>query len=261
MKTEDSSRVIRLGRIWLFVVLLAVLAVGISSVSAFAGSADEVRTLKELDQSEGLGEAIAGMPVLDHFGRQEVPLEGPEWVKTRWTGELGGSWRAPWHGYGATLSHHAGTFWRPTRFSGAYEPVAVAATLGTGPIYERWPNEYLSLWLNMPRPGKVRSGYEVRFRGANRSASDYTVELSKWISGQRTVLARRHGVSLPVDSTFAVSDTLGMLEVWTGEEKLAPILSGIDLTFKGGYAGIEANRGEGTAYNFRAGNVTGETSR
>jgi hypothetical protein len=113
----------------------------------------------------------------------------------------------------------------------------------------------------MPRPGKVRSGYEVRFRGAKRSSSDYTVELSKWTSGHRTVLAKRHGISLPVDSTFALSDTLGLLEVWTGTTKLTPILSGIDLTFRGGYAGIEANRGEGTAYNFRAGNVTGEISR
>jgi len=207
-----------------------------------------------------LGEAIPHMFILDAFGRQELPLATSKWSKTSWTDEIGSSWRGKWHGYGATLSHRAGAYWNHATFSDADGPVAVAATLGTGPIYERWSNEYLSLWLDMPNPGRARSGYEVRFRGANHTSTAYKVELSKWASGHRTVLAKRKRVSLPVNTKFALSETGGSLVVWTGAKTLTPILSAADSTYSGGYAGIEANRGEGTAYNFRAGNVTDDAA-
>jgi hypothetical protein len=110
----------------------------------------------------------------------------------------------------------------------------------------------------MPNPHRVRSGYEVRFSGAKHTSTAYKVDLSKWVSGRRTVLAKRRRVSLPVNTKFALSETGGSLVVWTGGNRLTPILSAADSTYSGGYAGIEANRGEGTAYNFRAGNVTEE---
>jgi hypothetical protein len=110
----------------------------------------------------------------------------------------------------------------------------------------------------MPHPRRIRSGYEVRFRGAKRRSSNYKVELSKWTAGSRTVLARTKRVSLPVNTKFALSESGGSLVVWTGRSVLAPILSATDSTYSSGYVGIEANRGEGTAYNFRGGNVTDE---
>jgi hypothetical protein len=199
--------------------------------------------------------AIPRIPVLDGFERQEVPLANGKWAKTGWTTEIGGSWRARWHGYGATLSHHAGAYWNQGTFSDANGPVAVASTLGTGPIKEAWSNEFLSLWLDMPNPGRVRSGYEARFSGAHRKFNDYTVEISRWVSGHRAVLAKRRKVSLPVNAMFALSETAGNLVLWTGISTLTPILSTTDSTYSSGYVGIEANRGEGTAYKFRAGNV------
>jgi len=208
--------------------------------------------------TENLGKAIPRIPVLDALGRQEVPLASGKWTKTSWTTEIGGSWRAPWHGYGATLSHRAGAFWNHGAFSDSNGPVAVAATLGSGPTKEVWSNEFLSLWLDITNPGRTRSGYEVRFKGADHKFNDYTVELSRWVSGHRTVLAKRRKVSLPVNTTFALSETAGSLVVWTGTSTLTPILSTTDSTYGGGYVGIEANRGEGTAYNFRAGNVAEE---
>ncbi|MGZ5944879.1 MAG: hypothetical protein ACXWN8_21015, partial [Isosphaeraceae bacterium] len=83
------------------------------------------------------------------------------------------------------------------------------------------------------------------------------VELSRWVSGSRLVLAERRKVSLPVNTTFALSETTGSLILWIGTSMgtLTPILSTTDSTYSSGYVGIEANRGEGTAYNFRAGNV------
>jgi hypothetical protein len=198
------------------------------------------------------------MPIRDAFGRREVPLANGKWAGTAWTTEIGGSWRAPWHGYGATLSHHAGAYWNHGPLSDLNGAVAVAATLGSGPNKEAWSNEFLSLWLDMPQPGKTRSGYEVRFRGAHHKFTDYTVELSLWVSGHRTVLAKRRRVSLPVNTTFALSEAAGSLVVWTGTNTLAPIMSTTDAAYGAGYVGIEANRGEGTAYNLRAGNAREE---
>jgi hypothetical protein len=185
-----------------------------------------------------------------------LPLENGKWSQARWTDEVGSSWRGKWHGYGATLSNRAGAFWNRGAFSDSAGPVVAAATLGTGPTYERWSNEYLSLWIDMPNPSKVRSGYEVRFRGAKRKSTAYTVELSRWVGGHRTVLKRRGKVSLPVNANFALSETAGSLVVWTGKSTVEPLLVATDHTYSGGYVGIEANRGEGTAYDFRAGNVT-----
>ena len=203
-----------------------------------------------------LGSGILGVPILDDFDRKELPIANGKWAKTGWTEEIGSSWRRKWHGYGATLGNRSGAYWKGAVFSDSNGPVVTVATLGTGPIYERWPNEYLSLWLDMPDPNKVRrAGYEVRFKGARRTDSAYAVELSKWVSGTRTVLAKAEGVSLPVDTKFALSETRGSLAVWVGNSKLTRILSATDSAYRGGYVGIEANRGEGTAYNFRAGNV------
>lgn len=203
-----------------------------------------------------LGKAIPHLPILDRFDRSELPLEDGRWTQTRWTDEVGSSWRDPWHGFGATLSNLAGAFWNGSTFRDSGGPVAAAATLGTPPNYERWPNEYLSLWIDMPNPRRARSGYEVRFRGAKRKTNAYTVELSRWIGGHRKVLKKRRKVSLPANSNFAVSKTAGSLVVWTGRSTVEPLLVATDHTYSGGYVGIEANRGEGTAYDFRAGNVT-----
>ncbi len=257
----SSSKPIRVGRVPLWAVPLAALCLGISSVPVSASTADEIETLPlqgSLNRSEGLrslGKAILGVPILDGFGREELPLENGRWSRTRWTEEVGSSWRGKWHGYGANLSHLAGAYWNGAIYNDSDGPIVVAANLGTGPVYERWSNEYLSLWLDMPNPGRVRSGYEVRFRGANRTFADYKVELSKWASGHRTVLAKAKRISLPENTTFALSEAGGNLVVWTGTNALTPILSATDSTYGSGYTGIEANRGEGTAYSFRAGNV------
>jgi phosphodiesterase/alkaline phosphatase D-like protein len=106
----------------------------------------------------------------------------------------------------------------------------------------------------MPSPGSERSGYEARFTGVNGSASNYKVELSKWASGTRTVLATKEGFSLPVGTTMALTEAGGSLVLWTGTSSLSTVLSASDSTYSSGYAGVEANKGAGTEYNFRAGN-------
>jgi phosphodiesterase/alkaline phosphatase D-like protein/sugar lactone lactonase YvrE len=199
-----------------------------------------------------LGGAITGVSVLDSLQRSERPLAG-KWTKTGWTEEIGAAWKEnSWLGYGAQGSHLAGAYWNPTTFSDSNGPVVTAATLGTGP---RYSPDYLSLWLDMPSPGSDRSGYEARFTGTNGSESAYKVELSKWVAGNRSVLAIKEGLSLPKNTTVALTETGGALTMWTGTSSLSPVLSATDSTYSSGYVGLEAYLGEGTEYDFRAGNV------
>jgi subtilisin family serine protease/sugar lactone lactonase YvrE len=199
-----------------------------------------------------LGGAITGVSVLDDFGREERPLATSNWTQTGWTEEIGNSWSGGWHGYGARDSHLAGAYWNPTTFSDASGPLVVAATLGTGP---RYAPDYLSLWLDMPNPGSARSGYEARVTGTNGYPTNYKVELSKWVSGTRTVLGTKEGFSLPVGTTMALTETGGTLTLWTGTSSFSPVLSATDSTYSSGYAGLEAYEGEGTEYDFRAGGL------
>jgi subtilisin family serine protease/sugar lactone lactonase YvrE len=201
-----------------------------------------------------LGGAITGVSVLDSLQRQEVPLETGQWAQTGWAEEIGGAWSGKWNGYGAAeASIVAGAYWNPTTFSDASGPLVVATTLGTGPTRA---GEYLSLSLDIPNPASAHSGYEARFTGTNGSSSAYKVELSKWVSGTRTVLASKEGFSLSVGTVMALTETGGSLVLWTGgTSSLSPLLSATDSTYSSGYAGLEAYGPEGTEYDFRAGNV------
>jgi hypothetical protein len=198
--------------------------------------------------------AVTKVLGLDNFERQEVPLATGKWSKTSWSGEIGGSWCCSFYrGFGSSGSALAGSYWNPTSFSDGGATILVSGKVGTGATAV---NEYLALWLDMPNPGSVRSGYEARFTGVNGSASNYKVELSKWASGTRTVLASISGFSLPVGTTMALTETSGgSLGLWTGTSTLTPLLTASDMAFVGGYAGLEVNGGGGTIYDFRAGRI------
>jgi hypothetical protein len=198
--------------------------------------------------------AVTKVLGLDNFERQEVPLATGKWSKLSWSSGIGGAWCcSAYRGYGSNGGLE-GAYWNPTNFSdGGAETVLVSGKVGTGaPI----ANEYLALWLDMPSPGAVRSGYEARFTGVNGSATNYKVELSKWASGTRTVLASTSGFSLPVGTTMALTETSGgSLALWTGTSSLSPLLTANDSTYSSGYAGLEVNGLEGTIYDFRAGRI------
>jgi Ricin-type beta-trefoil lectin domain len=198
-----------------------------------------------------LGGALAGTPVLDDFGRQEVPLATGKWTKPTWAASLGGSYAGGYHGYGGGSGIN-GAYWNPTSFTSGKDGLAVAATVGTGSTTS---GQYEAVWLNMPSPGTARSGYEARFTGTG-TANVYKAELAEWASGSRSVLASKDNVSLPVNTSFALSKSEDSLVLWTGTSAFNPLLSARDTTFAGGYAGIEVNGGQGTLYNFRAGAIT-----
>ncbi len=199
-----------------------------------------------------VGGAITKTKVLDDFERYEVPLQNGKWTKSQWTTSIGGSWtNATWHGYGSS-GGLAGAYWNGMTFNDSKDAVLVGATVGTGSVVS---GQYGALWLNASSPGTTRSGYEARFTGTGwATAYKVKVELSKWVSGTRTVLATKESVTLPVGTTIALSEQAGSLVIWTGTTTFTPILSSTDTTYSSGYVGIDVKGDEGTYYNFRAGN-------
>lgn len=198
-----------------------------------------------------LGAAITGAAILDNLEREEVPLATGNWSKSSWAAAIGGTWMGSYRGYGSS-SGLAGAWWNPSSFSDSQGGDFVAGTVGTGA-----PNagEYLGLWLNMPSPSSARSGYEARFTGVNGLASNYKVELSKWVAGTRTVLASKEGFSLAVGTTMGLTEAGGTVSLWTGTSSMLPLLTASDATYASGYAGLEVNGAAGTIYNFRAGAI------
>ncbi|HEX5988594.1 MAG TPA: hypothetical protein VFY75_00080 [Solirubrobacterales bacterium] len=196
-----------------------------------------------------LGGKIEGVPVLDNLERDEIPLAGGNWSRSDWAGEIGGVWNSGgYHGYGSnTATKITGAYWNQSTFGEEGRGDVVSAIVGSS---ASWEGEYLALWLNMPDPGKSRSGYEVRLSGAS---GGYLLQLSKWASGTRTILASASQVSIPVGSTVALTALGGGLTVWTGTSTLSPVIWATDSTYASGRAGLEVYGVGGTLYRFRTG--------
>jgi hypothetical protein len=193
--------------------------------------------------------AVGKVAILDNFERSEVPLATGKFTKDQWAAAIGGAWMGSYRGFGSS-SGLAGAYWNPGTFSDGEGTVLVSGVVGTGATAS---GQYLALWLDMPEPGTARSGYEARFTG---NGTTYSVELSKWAAGTRTVLASTTGFALPVGTTMALSETAGgRITLWTGTTSLTAVLSANDSTYSSGYAGLDVNGGAGTVYNFRAGRI------
>ena len=174
------------------------------------GVADPTPAERTVEVKE-VAKAVSSIAILDEFA-SEMTLS-TKWTQTSWVEQIGASRGAPWHGYGAVGSHLAGAYWNSSTFSDKTAGLLVSATVGSGSTAS---GEYMALWLDMPSPGSARSGYEARFTGTNGSSSGYKVELSRWVSGTRTVLASKEGFSLLVNTTFVLTETGGRLTLWTG---------------------------------------------
>jgi Ricin-type beta-trefoil lectin domain len=193
-----------------------------------------------------VGAALIGAPILDDFARDEAPVATAKWTKISWASEIGASYS----GFGTgSLGALAGAYWNPASFTNGKNGLVVSATIGSGSAVA---GHYESLWLDMPSSSSARSGYEARF---TETATAFKVELSKWASGIRTVLAAREIVSLPANTIVFLTEAEDTLAVWTANPTVAPVISARDNTFAGGYAGLEVSGGSGTYYNFGAGNI------
>jgi hypothetical protein len=208
----------------------------------------------QLNQTKNLLESL---PSVDPFTKVENPLSGEGgWTKVNWAshpGQVAGSGQTGgWGPYNAFPAIH-GAFWNRERFTDGDAGAAVGATLSASPSASE---RYFGLWLDMPNPGSTRTGYEVRFT-QTATANTYSVTLSKWQAGSRTVLATQAAYSFAPQSSFALADEGGRVSVWTdtgsGYEQL---LSATDSTFTEGYTGIEGAGNITRIRELRAGDST-----
>jgi RHS repeat-associated protein len=198
-----------------------------------------------------VAKAVAKVRVIDPLERQEVPLAKPGWSKAGWAGEIGGVWSDSFHGYGSTGAQLAAATWGQN-FGDAETANLTAATVGTGAAPS---GQRLAMWLAVPGPGSIQSGYEARFEGVDGSAANYKVELSKWVSGTRTVLGSRGGFALPVGTTMVLADNGNRVTLWTGTTSFTLVFAVNDSTFSNGRPGLEVKGASGTEFNFKAGNI------
>jgi hypothetical protein len=112
---------------------------------------------------------------------------------------------------------------------------------------------YFSLWLDASSPATVRSGYELRFYES--AAGTYTVTVSRWQSGAKSLLATKTGYAFAAGSQFALVEKAKSLSVWTSPAggEFTQLLSATDSTFTSGYPAAEASGNITRLSNFRAG--------
>src|ERR1044072_7707723 len=225
-----------IGRVTMLGFLSALWLLSFTSASAFAGTAEEV----------------AALGTLDPLNRTENPLSnGGKWSKLNWAQDTGLDTASGWGPL--TFPALSGAYWKPHTFKDSTGNAA-SVTLQNAPgVSER----YLALWLNMPDPGSAKTRYQLHWM-VNTDTSTYTVRLSKWVSGTKTVLASNASVSIPIGTTRALSDTGGTVAAWRTEGGiLTSLLSASDTTYSSGYAGIEGAGSNGRISTFKAGALLG----
>jgi hypothetical protein len=197
--------------------------------------------------------ALKGLELNDAFATSELPLSGGDaWAALAWdddpfgfnTGQVAEGW-GPFEAFPTTN----GAFWQKASFADTGPGDAVAATLAHNPtISER----HFSLWLDMPSPASVRSGYELRLTEV--STNSYEVTLSRWQGGSKTLLASKAGYAFPTNSQFALLEKGGVVSAWTKTAtEYTQLLSAADATFTSGYTGIEGSGNITRLRDFRSG--------
>lgn len=201
-----------------------------------------------LTPTANMNSALKDLALLDSFERDESPLSyGGAWVPVFWrTGSMGAN------GAGKVIATEGwGTWDAYPKVNGAYWTKSTLVDTGAGNGVAATLNRrfgevgrHVSLWLDAPSPGSAESGYELRLTEETLFAgvSTYEVNLSKWESGARTVLASKLGYSFSIPSQFALVQKGGVISAWltgTGSE-YAQVLSASDSTFSSGYVGMDA---------------------
>lgn len=210
---------------------------------------------------------LANLALLDSFNRaNESPLSnGGKWLKASWAGntgrvhEFGGSnYLYSGQNWGSLYnSELSSAYWQSSTFSEGVNGNAVSvARLKASP----YPRQ--SLWLDMPGPGKEKSGYElsVEYDEESLTGLDWVITLSKWVAGKQTVLATQAGIESLV--SLALVKKGGILSAWTvspsenDDFDYRPQLTVADSTYSSGSVGLEeTGYGDGGLANFSAGGL------
>jgi RHS repeat-associated protein len=215
------------------------------------GGTDETPAQRSV-QVKSAANAIGKTPLRDNLEREEMPLSTPTFSKPAWAPEKGYiRIDGGYHGWGSNEYGVAAAYWNPTTYNSSAHSAQVAASIGTG---ANWEGERLGLWLHLQNSSE-RTGYEARFLPAG-SVNTYKVELSKWVSGSRTVLATKSSQVIPVGGVIAISESGGNITVWGAASGIySQLATAVDTTFNSGYAGMEVSGVGPKEYNFRAGQI------
>jgi hypothetical protein len=193
------------------------------------------------------------MAVTDPFNGTNSAISnfGSNWAVLGWASEKGVDGSAGW-GPSAAYPGVTGAYYAPN-VSDQGSGTAAVATMSESPSIE---GRYFSLWLDMSTPSSTRSGYQLTF--TDTSSGVYEVKLSKWASGNQTILASKTGYAFANGSSFALVAQGGAVSAWTNTGAgFGQLLSATDATFTGGNAGVEGAGNITKLTNFKVGELLG----
>ena len=200
---------------------------------------------------------LNSLPVLDTLERTEENLSnGGQWLPLKWDSET--STHKTGHdstvGWAPTDAYPAvnGAYWNTDQYGSTKDQQTVAIGMQRQPAVT---NHYLSLWMDMPNPGQVKSGYELKWLQETFEGSTFTVTLSKWAAGKQTVLKSMSSVTIPAHTMLGLTDEGGQLSVWMEingfESKISKIFTANDFTYQSGFIGIEGAGGNSLLTSIR----------
>jgi hypothetical protein len=200
---------------------------------------------------------IEALPVVQPFDASAGSQSNfaTKWGTLGWAGgspakgvETAGGW-----GPSSAFPTAAGTYYTESLGAGGKLPAA-AVLMNTSPgLAER----YFSLWLDTTSPTSAsRNGYEARVTVLTSSANNYSMVLSRWQAGVRTVLASIPSSPYVPGASIVLVDEGSSVSFWgLGFGTATQLLSASDSTFSSGYAGLEGSGNYTRLGSFRAGGL------
>jgi len=172
-----------------------------------------------------------------------------KWATLGWAAAKGVETTSGW-GPSAAFPSVAGTYYTTALPAGKLPAASVVMNVSPG-LAER----YFSLWLDAGSPtATTRSGYEARV--TYYSTNNYSLVLSRWQSGTRTVLATIPSSPYIPGGAVALVDEGANVSVWgVVSGSASNLLSASDATFSSGYAGLEAAGNFTRLTTFKAGGI------
>lgn len=215
------------------IVALGVMALALALLASSAGAVT--------------GTEVAGLTLRDALNRSEKPLSnGGKWSALHWatdSPQAGVDYTSGWSPY-EIYPYIGGAYWA-TSFA---QPAGASVKM---PVSTGLENRHQAIWLDMSSPGTTESGYELSW--TYKTATSYTLELSKWVSGTQTELASV-STAISEGSSLAISDEGSVVKAWIGSGgTFSSVLSATDSTYSSGYSGIEASGINGHLTEFKAG--------
>jgi hypothetical protein len=201
--------------------------------------------------------ALGAMPPLDTLAEEEAPLSrGGAWAQLGWVsgpGSVVGGWSST-----IAFPSSNGAYWTGSAFTDDGPGEAAVARLLSRP---GTAGRAFALWLNMPTPQSIATGYELRFQEQPFPGGYFMVTLKRIDEGSPAYLGGVREIQLASGDQFAIVDQGGTLSAWVddagwnGKADFTRILTAKDAHYESGYAGMEATGTPTRLRRFKAGSL------